>query len=391
MNFGRMTLAAALVMGALVSEARAQRKLFPFSAGSREAPATTDLTQEAGPWLILCASFVGETAQADADRLAVELRQQGLRTYTYRQVFDFSQPVPGLFLSEHFELDANGNAIPQQQKMKIARGASSEEVAVLVGDFPNIEDNRAQSTLKQIKSMRVRTLGGVARDQLAREVTTDLARQHDSPGQLAGAFLIVNPMLPDEYFARPAVDRDILNLNQQFAWSLLKCPAAYSVRVATFRGDVTFETEQIERARAEERSGPGSRKSAAQSKLAEAGLKASVLTKKLRERGVEAWEYHDRFESYVCVGSFSWISKTHEDGTTEFNQALIKTIEEFKGEVTTAFGQSGVLKPRTMPGLPRDLGIAFDIQPVPVQVPRAPGDRRTASSNQEARPAVATR
>ena len=46
-----------------------------------------------------------------------------------------------------------------------------------------------------------------------------------------------------------------------------------------------------------------------ESKLVEAAKKAHVLTVEFRKLGVEAYEFHDRCESYVCIGSFDWVAR----------------------------------------------------------------------------------
>lgn len=378
MKSHHLAIAAAVAFFVLVPGVEAQRRLFPFAASQPAAgPPTTDLTENAGPWLVMCASFVGESAYADAERLAAELQQQGFRTYTFRQEFDYSQPVPGLFSSEVPDVDANGNVIPRQQTMKVARGDHSEEIAVLVGDFATVDDHRAQEALKTIKTMRIQSLGGMAREELSGEVTTDMTRTHTSAGQLAGAFLIINPTLPEEYFATQPIEQDLLNLNRQFAHSLLNCPGPYSVRVATFRGDNTFETSRINEVEQQQRGGLF--RQAKSSKLAEAGLKASVLCKKLREKGVDAYEFHDRFESYVCVGSFSYVTRENADGSVESNPAMVKTVEEFQGTMTNAFGQGMVRQAKSMDGL-KSYDIAFDVQPIPVLVPKTGPDHRSANN-----------
>ena len=44
--------------------------------------------------------------------------------------------------------------------------------------------------------------------------------------------------------------------------------------------------------------------------------------------GVEAYVFHDRFESYVCVGSFEWIKKNNQQ-----NPQVVKLINSYKANV----------------------------------------------------------
>jgi len=367
-----------------------QRKLFPFAQRSTQEQQVRELDEKAGPWMVMCASFVGDTAQMDAEVLCQELASNGFKTYTYQKSFDYSGTYQGVFNSEYeheVDHDASGQAIPRPQRMK-AKTSGIEEVAVLVGDFPNIEDQRAQKALQQIKTLRIQSLTNVAHDSLMEGTRTNpdviqadrgSAGNQSQKGLLGAAFLIANPVLPDEYFATQQMDREILELNQNldFRFSLLKNPGTYSVRVATFRGDSTFESSTIKKEEDEQKWGLGRKKSQTHSKLAEAGLKASVLTKFLREKGVEAWEFHDRFESYVCVGSFEWISREDGLGQAEYNPQVVATVDEYRGGMGSGFSRQNVMQPKSLPEL-RGKGIAFDVQPIPVMVPHANKDRRTA-------------
>jgi hypothetical protein len=101
-------------------------------------------------------------------------------------------------------------------------------------------------------------------------------------------------------------------------------------------------------------------------KLEDAEVKAHELTKLLRKQGVEAYEFHDRYESIVTVGSFDSIGSKQPDGTTELNPAVHRLMQEYGPKQQALPGQAGLgLVPRALNG------ISFDIQPMPVQVPRA--------------------
>ncbi|MCA9204891.1 MAG: hypothetical protein KDA59_17675, partial [Planctomycetales bacterium] len=69
----------------------------------------------------------------------------------------------------------------------------------------------------------------------------------------------------------------------------------YTVQVATFGGEVTVDPNKVEKL---------SNSRDASDKLVVAADKAHRLTLALRRRGVEAYEFHDRFASIVTVGSF---------------------------------------------------------------------------------------
>ena len=72
-------LFALFVVSLTVEVANAQLKL-PFRSSRQSATQTTGLAQNDGPWLIMCASFVGEQGEQQARLLASELRQHKLKT-----------------------------------------------------------------------------------------------------------------------------------------------------------------------------------------------------------------------------------------------------------------------------------------------------------------------
>ena len=103
-----------------------------------------------------------------------------------------------------------------------------------------------------------------------------------------------------------------------------------------------------------------------------AAAKAHRLTSELRKMGVEAYVFHDRFESYVCVGSFEWIKKNNQQ-----NPQVVKLINSYKANVEDLPGIPGAVRPRVLPSL-KKYDIAFDPQPVPVLVPK-PQQTHTSS------------
>ncbi len=376
----------------------AQQLRIPF--GNRQTSphdASLRLTQKDGPWLLMCASFVGPDAQAQARNLALELRNTyRLKAYTFSHTFDYSKPYKG----KGWEVykDANGKEQLREGKtMKTASDASFTEVAVLVGDFPNVEDARAQQTLAQVKKISPKSISEVNFNQAAsdenvhdgghsqklrfwREVLAKSSRNPEkaSTGPMRAAFLLPNPMLPDEYFEANRVDHFMLKFNQkrEINYSLLKNKSPYSVRVATFRGDSTFDLHEVQKNRFNSTSGKRGDDPAA-SKLMIAFAKAHRLTEELRRLNVEAYEFHDRNESYVCVGGFDWISTKDEFGNPKFNEDVTKVIDTFKANIRNDLpNMPGAVAPKVLPKL-KKLGIAFDSQPVPVVVPRA--QTRTAS------------
>jgi hypothetical protein len=99
-------------------------------------------------------------------------------------------------------------------------------------------------------------------------------------------------------------------------------------------------------------------------KLEEAADHAHRLTEALRKRGVEAYEFHDRFESVVTVGNFESPGTPLPDGRIDLRPEIYKIMQTYGAERSDLPQQGEALKPRTLEG------IRFDIQPMPVKVPR---------------------
>jgi hypothetical protein len=82
-------------------------------------------------------------------------------------------------------------------------------------------------------------------------------------------------------------------------------------------------------------------------------------------KGYEAYEFHDRYASIVTVGSFNSVGTPRPDGKTEINPEIYKIMKTFGAESVTLPGQTTAVTPlKTLVGIP------FDIQPIPVQVPK---------------------
>lgn len=395
---------AAVVMMAIalasMQTAEAQRPRLPFTRSAITAESLA-LTEKMGPWLIMCYSFSGDDGVQQAQRLAAELRQSyKLDAYTYTHRFDLTEKIQNnaLIGKEYVRgpdgrvaLGADGQPVMVEEKLVTANGSVITETAVLVGSFSAVDDERAQKVMAQIKRIAPKSLAGGDPDALAND--DDLAggrlrfyeeavnRAHGRKGQaLSSAFLLPNPMLPEDYFTAHSIDKFVIDLNKRVRrYSLLDCPGRYSVRVATFRGKTVINSSQIKRG-LDDLNWRKNNNQGVESQLAECANKADMLTKALRAQGVEAWIFHDREESYVCVGSFDWLKKTDASGNEVQNPLIRQTILKYKGKVRhRGDGQPvavGVPVPKALQKLKGAKAIAYDIQPLPVIAPKAPEGRR---------------
>ncbi len=351
-----------------------------FGGAQGDAQAMYPLAEKDGPWLVLATTFRGEGARDDARRLVQELRTaHRLEAYTHEKAFDYTGAQRGIGL--------NPDGTPK--RMRYANSEQVVEVAVLVGSFSSADDPRGQKILQKVKTLRPKAIEA-SDDRLENEFL-EANRDHlrAAPGAkppLHAAILIPNPLLPEDYFSRQRIDEFVMEMNADVTHGLLDCPARYTVRVATFTGAGTFNTgpdaaEPVE-------SGPGLvdmgrfvevlkgngwkdpqlRGVDRESRLVEAADKAHRLTESLRRRGWQAWEFHDRDESIVCVGSIDQLSVPGPDGRAVPHPEIARIVASLGPD--PALLARGQMMPRAFDG------ILLDVQPRPIDVPRPPAGRR---------------
>jgi hypothetical protein len=370
-------LAIAAVLAGTVQAAPPWAALFPFQRVEADPQKVYALTEQHGPWMILCATFGSETAKAEAQALCLELRRDfQLEAFVYAQNYDYDKRERGL------GYDHNSTAGELKPKMmKYLRDGKFQEWAVMVGHFTSVEDPALAASLTTIKQAWPKCMetrapsGGKMKDDPRKSVDIRDVRQWilsatlnstSAPkkiGPLATAFAIPNPLRPKEDVA-PPIDPLVLEMNQapEVTHSLFKCPGKYTVRVATFRGRVTIDQREIRKV---EHGGE------LDSTLDVAELKAHQMAEELRSQGVEAYEFHDRVESIVTVGSFDSIGTPRDDGKIELSPAVRAVMDRYGATTANVLDSKqqavSALKPRTT-----SKRIPFDVQPWPVNVPKIP-------------------
>lgn len=326
--------------------------LLPFKKVEADPSKSYRLKDENGPWLILAATFYGDHGERQAKQLVLELRREHrLKAYTYHKLFDYGETVRGRGLDKYGK--------PKQ--MRHAHASRFKETAVLVGDFDSAGDANAKKILGQIKYMLPQTLSGTKDNPTAQRfviwraiqkaITSD--EEKKTRGPMGSAFVTRNPLLPAEFFAKKGPDQFVMDLNRGVKHSLLDCPGTFTVRVATFRGESTWDVNKMKEIEAKE----GSR-------LAQAADKANRLVTELRKHGVEAYEFHDRHESIVTVGSFASHGRRRADGRIEINPGIHQIMKSYSAQPLNTANQGTAMAPRVLVGIP------FDAQPLPVHVPK---------------------
>ena len=334
--------------------------LIPFRRVDADPNNRYYLTVENGPWMVLAASFSGAGAEQQAHDLVLELRgRYKLQAYVHKKHYDYTDEVEGLGWDKY----------GVQKKMRHVQSAEFDAVAVMVGNYPSVDDSDAQEALDEIKYATPECLD-ISKNKSSTQRFAGLRefqkrffsdKEKRQMGPMRMAFLTRNPLIPKEQFELGGLDKFVLSMNDGVQHSLLDCPGKYSVKIATFRGVVTQDPKTIERFQS------GAK---LPSKLAEAAEYAHQLTMALRKMNIDAYEFHDRYESVVTVGSFDWVANPSPDGRDQMNPAVHQVIEKFKAQPKRLPGKAAAeLQPRIIAGAP------CDIQPVPIMVPG-----KTASS-----------
>ena len=329
--------------------------LVPFKKIDADPQKSYELDESRGPWMIMAASFAGPTAEQQAQDLVLELRQRHrLEAFTFRQTYDFSKPTEGRGWSRY----------GGPRRMKYMNSYKFDEIAVLVGNFVSVDDPQAEKALEKIKFAQPESLDPTKKKDSSQRFVGLRSFYHlvstnpdkKTKGPMGAAFITRNPLLPDELFVAKGLDPFVVEMNKDLAYSLLKCPGRYSVRVASFRGVDTMEPAKFDEL---------TQKPRKLAKIDEAALNASKLCTALREKGVEAYEFHDRTESIVTVGSFEDVGQPRVDGKTEINPGIHRILKQY-GPIKKPKPGTNLeeVYSRTLNGIP------FDPQPMPVEVPK---------------------
>jgi hypothetical protein len=306
------------------ASAQIWKHLVPASYVEEVPQSDTQLTQDKGPWLIMVASFDGDGAADHAQELADELRtRHRLTAYVHDRTFDHADGK-----NTGRGLDNYGAPLRTRYQQEQAH-----EYAVLVGDFPSIDDPAAQKALDRIKTLPSQVLEGETADSPMDEVrqfSTNMMGKlsgRRGRGPMGRAFFTRNPLLPREYFVPKGVDDFIAKMNRGVDNSLLDCPGRYTVQVATFRGKSVLQSGDSQ---PKETGGVGWLWGKEKSEpLVEAAENAHLLAEELRKNGYEAYEFHDRTESIVAIGSFDQVAERLANGQLTPTPEVQKIIVTF--------------------------------------------------------------
>jgi hypothetical protein len=334
------------------------------------------LKESNGPWTIMACSFSGEGAEKQAKDLVLELRSKyKLEAYAHKVNFKLDDPngpnmagAPVRWQYRRFH-----------DRPDLYKDSAIHEIAVLVGDFPAVDDPEVQKTLKKLRSIEPDCLNlekgkPTSRPLAALRYMQDAVKASMNPkaaetkhGPMNHAFVTTNPLLPPDYYApKGGIDELVLRINKGVPNSLLDCPGRYTVKVATFTGTVELDQDKIRKIEDGQKQ--------LDSSLAKAAEMAHRLTEALRIKGYEAYEFHDRCASMVTVGSFDSVGTPRPDGKTEINPQIHAIMKTFGGPPGNGLAPAGgnTVSVKSLAGIP------FDFQPIPVEVPKRSISRELA-------------
>ena len=351
----------AVTLGPTAPTATADRpsllKMFARDPGAQ--PIGGMLSKEAGPFMILADTVVGEGSKERAERLAAELRSElRLPTFLYNERFDFTKTV---------SYDPRS-----QRRTRYMNAYQYEAYAVLVGEYDTVDHPAIAKDLQRIKRMKPKVYDDpeamAAETDKSKPVTmvknltqtflSAARKQGKDFGPMAHAFVTRNPMLPAEFFAPPQVDSFVAQLNEDLPHSLLESNAKYTVVVKTFRGRGQIIEDENDPLVSN------------QLRMRRLKKQAGKMVAELRSQGVEAYQFHDRTRSLVTVGSFDRLGEELPGGKFLYSPNIEAVMNQYSAlnvrpELArqVPVGTSGVAANAVAM-------IPFDVQPVPIAVPK---------------------
>ena len=287
------------------------------------------LTEMEGPYLIFAAALSGHTARQDAHRLVLELRSTyRWHAFVYEKQFEFDA-------SKDFRQARNPHTGRRAVYMNPGSGT---EYAVVIGNFPSLEDRQFERTLAEVRKAQPETL-----------------KDKGSTTPFSMAFGLLNPMLPDDH-QRNGVDEFIVSINKDRPYTLLRNPRRYTVQIATFTGHTEY-VHSVAASSVLERLASANPKR--MTNLEKGEQAAAKLCKALRERGIDAYEFHERHGSIVTVGSFDQFEQRLPNGAARYHPAVQQIIDRYQGQLDGTSYKPVIVD-----------GVECDLIPRVIEVPR---------------------
>ena len=329
------------------------------------------LKEEHGPWIIMACSFNGENAQKQAHDLVLELRKRyRMEAFVHRMEFELDDPngnVQPIFASPHRHqyqmVTRKSQGLPRRGDQGNRRGR---------GQFPRDRRSRRPAGPAKTEVGRSRVppfqpetqSRSLAVWRSLQASVTDLPQYIEGrkqTGPLAHAFITRNPLLPEDYFApKGGVDELVLKMNKNVKHSLLDCPGKYTVQVAHFTGEVIINQNEIRAIETGAKAGPG----IDQARPGRRRRKGPRTDRSLADQGLGGLRV-PRSQRQPGHGGQLRVRRHAAPGRQDRNQpAGPSNHRGFSRKPLNVTGGPGAMQPQSL------VGIFFDVQPIPVEVPK---------------------
>jgi hypothetical protein len=318
-----------------------------------EPPAASDLTvtPQAGPWMILVASYRGDDSRLKAEEMCQELRQcrelqgKNISTYVFNRAANEkrkeAERVAALREQRKQQLRAAG--LPEDTPIRIPGTRIEDQYAVLIGGFK--DDVTARKYLDEVRKLKPSQ-----KLQLVAFVPGPDGKMREQPvNPFLSAFVCRNPSIPLEKPAQDdAPDPRLKEYNSGESYSLLKCPKPWTLVVKSYTGTSVVQAQSAPKSFMEKLN-PLSNSGA----ILNANAKqAHEVAEFLHKFGYPAYVLHTEFTSYVTIGGFD---APDDSKLMQAQQAFVAEMNNPRSNV----GQMNV-----------NGGVQFFKQPMPMAVPQ---------------------
>jgi hypothetical protein len=294
------------------------------------------VTPEAGPWMVLAASFTGPKAEMLGREMVLEIRRSyGLPAWLYNRGGE-----------ERRKQQERFNEIRRLSPEAQLRGVRiPEQFAVLVGGYKDMKTARKE--LDDIKELErppdkfcdLAYVEGTDGNQKSNVVQ----RAFISPFQ--SSFVVRNPTVPLEGPKETGPDPFLKTLNANEEYSLLRCRKSWTLVIKDFQGAaVVVPKDQVKKSFWEKLGFARDSVELLNASALQAHAFAEAL-RKMKEMPLEAYVLHTRHASFVTVGGFD----SPEDPRIPEMKTKLGKLQAFQG-----------------PEGP----IRIWVQPLPMEVPR---------------------
>jgi hypothetical protein len=270
-----------------------------FAIARQEADPTKDyyVTQEAGPWMICAASYVGDKAPQMAHDLVLELR----RDYDL-PAFVFNRgDVERRKMQEEIEQKRRQQEEALRQQglqpgpLRGRHVTIEDQCAVLIGGYKDVD--AAHNALEKIKKLP--NPKSVPADEVILTTRDASQVQRQKANIFTGSFVTRNPTVPHEKVERGLDPVTLKQLNADESYSLLKCKQPWTLAVKEFSGGIAIQPASTPTSFLDKLFGKS------EEHMSAIGKQAHELARVLKQMGFDAFVLHTTTSSIVTVGAYA--------------------------------------------------------------------------------------